>query len=70
MKNPRVKMTIMLLFVVLVSTGLLLLISYQWASDSLSDQLVYLRDVTFDRHARRVLCNPACHCVCPPFISP
>ena len=54
MKNPRVKMTIMLLFVVLVITGLLLLISYQRASDSLSAQLEKNYSIVADKYAQEL----------------
>ena len=54
MKSLRVRMTIMIVLVVLVSTGLLLLISYQRASDSMSAQLEQNYSIVADKYAQEL----------------
>ena len=54
MKSLRFRMTIMIVLVVLVSTGLLLLISYQRASDSMADQLERNYSAVADKYAQEL----------------
>ena len=54
MKSMRLKMTTMLVLVVLISTGLLFLITYQRARDSLSAQMEDNYGVVADRYAQEL----------------
>ena len=54
MKSLRVKMTSMIVFVVLVSTGLLFLISYQRARDSMSAQMENNYSIVADKYAQEL----------------
>ena len=54
MKRLRVRMTSMIVLVVLVSTGLLFLISYQRARDSMSEQLENNYSVVADKYAQEL----------------
>ena len=54
MKSLRFRMTILIVLVVLVSTGLLLLISYQRSSDSMSAQLESNYSIVADKYAQEL----------------
>ncbi len=54
MKNYRAKLTAMVVLVMVVSTGLLMLISYQRASRSMTDQLEVNYSVAADKYAQEL----------------
>ena len=54
MKRLRVRMTSMIVLVVLVSTGLLFLLSYQRARDSMSGQMESNYSVVADKYAQEL----------------
>ena len=54
MKRLRVRMTSMIVLVVLVSTGLLFLLSYQRARDSISGQMESNYSVVADKYAQEL----------------
>ena len=54
MKSARIKMTVVIVLAVLVSTGLLLFFSYRRASESLSDQLESNYSIVADKYAQEL----------------